>query len=118
MGCAVEDVSGEHHCCTQKLWRHLRLQEHPTNFAADRVDQLLRTSILKLPMLVGVQLFLHVVLFDHFTWLLRMLFRCAVGFDDGVLVIIWCLKTHTIGDLGNLIFRCMHCGISTIVNKH
>jgi len=120
MRCAVVYVSGEQHCHTPEFWWHLRLQEHPTNFATNRVDQLLSAAILELLMLVGVQLSFHVVLFEHFTQLLRVIFARVVGLDDGGLVTSWCLKKHTVEDLGNLIFRCMHngCGISTIVNKH
>jgi len=67
-----------------------------------------------------MQLFLHVVLIENFTQLLRVVFRRAVGLDDGGLVTFWCLREHTFEDLGNLNFRGMlnGCGISTIVNKH
>jgi len=47
---------------------------------------------LNLLMLVGMQLFL--LLFEHFTQLLRVIFRRAVGLDDGGLVTVWCLKKH------------------------
>ena len=52
---AVVYVSGEPHYRTPELWWHLRLQKHPTNFATNRVDQLLSASILELLMLVGVE---------------------------------------------------------------
>jgi ABC-type methionine transport system ATPase subunit len=120
---AVAYVRSKQHCCTPEFWWHLRLHEHPTNFATNRVDQLLSASILELLMLVGVQLFLHVVLFEHFTQLLRVIFARVVGLDHGGLVTIWCLRKRTVEDLRNQIFRCMHngCGISTtnekIINK-
>jgi len=60
----------------------------------------LSALILKLLMLV----FLHVVLFEHFTQLLRVIFMRVVGLDNIGLVTFWFLREHTIEDLGNLIF--------------
>ena len=76
---AVVYVSGEPHYHTPEFWWHLRLQKHPTNFATNRVDQLLSTSILELLMLVGVQLFFHIVLYEHFTQLLCMIFSLSLS---------------------------------------
>ena len=40
----------------------------------------------------------------------HVIFARVVGFDHGGLVTSWCLRKHTIEDLGNFIFGCMHNG--------
>jgi len=70
-------------------------------------------------MLIGMQLFIHTVLPEHVTQLLRVILSSAIRFDNFGLVTLRCLRKYTIEDLGYLIFRCMHdgCGIPAIVNK-